>query len=673
MPGSERRPLIEQGDGGYGGYGEGGCPDPDEGSKGRKGGRKSRLSLPLSAYYLALAGFLFNFKPSEAFLTPYMINYKGISEDQLVNAIYPIWTYANAVLLVLFTWLCAKGVGYIALLWVGMVARLSTRLILIFGYGMFWMGLSQVTFALTTASDAIYFAAIYYFVQEVEEEREARRTRHTQGHTQGQGHPQTGAQADADRGALFRSSTALSRVSSLSAHLLSAIIGQVLISVYDYELPLLFDMSLVSVSLAVIPMAMLTHRLRGGSGRGDTGEGEREGVVREEREGCMHAEAESEDIHPCVPSLPISSLSLVHHGDGERETEVWEGVNLGDESPHLPSSLLGWEGSVTGSVSEMYEGDREGESEVRHGERGVGRGREGGSDTSSEEKVGEREGVLSLFRVTLPHSLLYLVLVACHGLVLNYVTVVFQDIAPDTDYNGVAIAAGRAAGCIGSVFGPWLMNSLSRRRLRRCHPYTECGMGTDMGVAAPLPLSVSVGGRGEGVLGLVLPVTLALTFILIAVSEGIMALDTDSLAWAFAAYALYYYAAELCTTLLSAQMALALSIHTARVSVPKWPVVGERGDEIREGERVSGTHPQSNSQSARSKGHRSKGMGEQDGGYSSLFSAVAMLSAVVQGLIQGVLFSTWVPSIPGLSALSSHFVEMSVLSVGMGVLALVRH
>ena len=85
---------------------------------------------------LCLIGFLNNFKPSEPFLTQYLIEPKwvNITLDQAYQDVYPVWTYSYLAVLVL-VFLLTDYVKYKPMIVFQGLAFVATWLLLVFGSG----------------------------------------------------------------------------------------------------------------------------------------------------------------------------------------------------------------------------------------------------------------------------------------------------------------------------------------------------------------------------------------------------------------------------------------------------------------------------------------------------------------------------------------------------------
>jgi thiamine transporter 2/3 len=140
-------------------------PPPDLSSQFHQFLSKYVISFPAvsqSLFYagILLSGFLFEFKPSEPFLTPYLLHDKNISDDDLNDVIYPVWTYCNFAFLFLVLFL-NQFLRYRIIIILDLSARVITRVILIWGSTVQQFQATQITFGFATAAEIIYYSYIY--------------------------------------------------------------------------------------------------------------------------------------------------------------------------------------------------------------------------------------------------------------------------------------------------------------------------------------------------------------------------------------------------------------------------------------------------------------------------------------------------------------------------------
>ena len=85
---------------------------------------------------LCIFGFLKDFKPSEPFLTQYLIDpkYVNITLDQAYQDVYPVWTYSYLAVLIL-VFLLTDLVKYKPMIIFEGFAFVTTWILLVFGSG----------------------------------------------------------------------------------------------------------------------------------------------------------------------------------------------------------------------------------------------------------------------------------------------------------------------------------------------------------------------------------------------------------------------------------------------------------------------------------------------------------------------------------------------------------
>jgi hypothetical protein len=171
---------------------------------------------PLAA--IASFAFFINFKPSEAWLTPFLLDFKGISEQQLYDIVYPAWTYAYAVSICIVAPL-VTSVGPWACLALGLAARLIVRTLLVAATGLAAMVAVEIFFGFACAAEVIVLSVAF-------------------------SHITSYSAASTGRAA------SLSRAAPLAAHLVSSLLGQLLVAL-GAPLPVLFALSLCFVALGV--------------------------------------------------------------------------------------------------------------------------------------------------------------------------------------------------------------------------------------------------------------------------------------------------------------------------------------------------------------------------------------------------------------------------------------
>ena len=104
-------------------------------------------------------------RPSEPFLTPYLIQVKNISENAVDNQIYPVWTYSYMFALIpvfLFT----DILRYKPVIIFEGLTYLATWALLLWAWGIPLMKLMQMFYGLATATEVAYYSYIYAAVSE---------------------------------------------------------------------------------------------------------------------------------------------------------------------------------------------------------------------------------------------------------------------------------------------------------------------------------------------------------------------------------------------------------------------------------------------------------------------------------------------------------------------------
>ncbi|XP_023185580.1 thiamine transporter 1 isoform X2 [Xiphophorus maculatus] len=123
----------------------------------------------MSAVYptvlLCVYGFFSSLRPSEPFLTAYLMGPdKNLTETQVVNEIYPVWTYSYLALL-LPVFLATDYLCYKPVLVLQACSLVLTYAMLWKAQGMLAMQLLEFFFGLATASEVAYYSYIYSVVE----------------------------------------------------------------------------------------------------------------------------------------------------------------------------------------------------------------------------------------------------------------------------------------------------------------------------------------------------------------------------------------------------------------------------------------------------------------------------------------------------------------------------
>jgi len=185
---------------------------------------------------MSIIGFFVNFVPSEAYLTKYLMDNKGLTELDLNNLVWPVDTYAYLAFM-LPVGIAAEVFGYRTIIVLGLLARQATRILLIFGQGIGNMMAMQGTYALASATNVVFFAYAMVIV------------------------PQSFR---------WKSSAIVYAVYHL-ANVIASFIAQMLVDNLDIDLSLLFYVSWISQMIALVLFLPLMPR-RVGSLEGSLGQ-----------------------------------------------------------------------------------------------------------------------------------------------------------------------------------------------------------------------------------------------------------------------------------------------------------------------------------------------------------------------------------------------------------------
>ena len=115
---------------------------------------------------VCLYGFFKEFKPSEPFLTPYLVDSKNFTKAEVNSEIYPYWPYSYLVAAV-FVFLFTDLLRYKPVILVEAISYLATRILLIWGSTVLSMQWMQIAYGVATASEIAYYSYIYTAVASV--------------------------------------------------------------------------------------------------------------------------------------------------------------------------------------------------------------------------------------------------------------------------------------------------------------------------------------------------------------------------------------------------------------------------------------------------------------------------------------------------------------------------
>ena len=120
--------------------------------------------MSFTVVLLAFVGFFLNCQPSEPFLSPYIESTRNVTHPQLIDIVYP-WNTWSSLLFILPVGICAQLWGSKPIIFVGLVARQLTRILLLFSHGVLPMALAQITYGLATSiNQAVWYSFVYSVV-----------------------------------------------------------------------------------------------------------------------------------------------------------------------------------------------------------------------------------------------------------------------------------------------------------------------------------------------------------------------------------------------------------------------------------------------------------------------------------------------------------------------------
>uniref|UniRef100_A0A6B2L634 Major facilitator superfamily (MFS) profile domain-containing protein n=1 Tax=Arcella intermedia TaxID=1963864 RepID=A0A6B2L634_9EUKA len=151
------------------------------------------------------------FEPSYPFLVKYWREDKRLSESDIYNTIFPVWTYSSPVVLLLFGVL-SESIGHKPVIIIGQICSVITTVITILCYRPLEIIFSQITVGAGNASYLIFGAYIYHL-------------------------------ADSSQ---FQHITSYTKCAYLSGLVLSALLGQFLVSYLHVRLVVVFIITLAA-------------------------------------------------------------------------------------------------------------------------------------------------------------------------------------------------------------------------------------------------------------------------------------------------------------------------------------------------------------------------------------------------------------------------------------------
>ncbi|KAM9000586.1 thiamine transporter 1 isoform 1-T1 [Sarcophilus harrisii] len=165
---------------------------------------------------LCAYGFFASLRPSEPFLTPYLLGSdKNLTEREVFNEIYPVWTYSYLVLL-FPVFLATDYLRYKPVILLQGFSLIVTWFMLLYAQGLLAIQFLEFFYGIATATEIAYYSYIYSVV-------------------------------DLD---MYQKVTSYCRSATLVGFTVGSILGQILVSVAGWSLFSLNVISLTCVSVA---------------------------------------------------------------------------------------------------------------------------------------------------------------------------------------------------------------------------------------------------------------------------------------------------------------------------------------------------------------------------------------------------------------------------------------
>uniref|UniRef100_UPI00358F751A thiamine transporter 1-like n=1 Tax=Myxine glutinosa TaxID=7769 RepID=UPI00358F751A len=123
-----------------------------------------RSSWKYPAVILCVYGFFCSTRPSEPYLTPYLVGPdKNLTTAEVNNQMFPVWTYSYLVLL-FPVFLATDYLHYKPLVVLQGIAFIVTWLLLLFAQGIMAMQAVEFAFGLSSATEVARYSYIYSVV-----------------------------------------------------------------------------------------------------------------------------------------------------------------------------------------------------------------------------------------------------------------------------------------------------------------------------------------------------------------------------------------------------------------------------------------------------------------------------------------------------------------------------
>lgn len=183
--------------------------------------RKSRLvqgggGWLVPTCLLCTYGFFANLRPSEPFVTPYLLGPdKNLTERQVFNEIYPVWTYSYLALL-FPVFLATDYLRYKPVIVLQGLSLIITWFMLLYAQGTLALQFLEFFYGMATATEVAYYSYIYSMVKP----------------------------------SMYQKVTSYCRTATLTGFTVGSVVGQILVSLTNWSLFSLNVISLTCVSIA---------------------------------------------------------------------------------------------------------------------------------------------------------------------------------------------------------------------------------------------------------------------------------------------------------------------------------------------------------------------------------------------------------------------------------------
>ncbi|ELK16303.1 thiamine transporter 1 [Pteropus alecto] len=178
--------------------------------------RVPRECWVLPTALLCAYGFFASLRPSEPFLTPYLLGPdKNLTEREVFNEIYPVWTYSYLVLL-FPVFLATDYLRYKPVILLQGLSLIVTWFMLLYAQGLLAIQFLEFFYGVATATEIAYYSYVYSVVDL----------------------------------SLYQKVTSYCRSATLLGFTVGSVVGQILVSVAGWSLFSLNVISLTSVSVA---------------------------------------------------------------------------------------------------------------------------------------------------------------------------------------------------------------------------------------------------------------------------------------------------------------------------------------------------------------------------------------------------------------------------------------